>query len=300
MKKILCALLCILLVLNNSYVFAKNKQNDFVKNILKLSDGDKITFGTWINYSKYGKDRVEEPITWKVYKTGTSMKDSKSFNRYTLISDTVVKDDIPFAKVKNGMTESGSWNYAESNVRDWLVNTFYEKAFSSVEKEYMENIFSKKSGINYYVMDSNLNQERMKEAEELAEDKVCIPSFNHLTYLGCKIDADEKDKNHIYYDFGTNDGQWYIKRVGPTSLTTTGNYSYWVLNRGYTNYKDFKGNAVNHPRVFVNHQGLIAGLTDETYKYITNYSQDYAKFISPEYDKHGIRAVISVLIPTEE
>ena len=300
MRKIKFILICFILVICSSATFAKNTEDDFESSFSKLSIGDKITFGTWYNYRKYGKNRVKEPIVWKVISYGRTKKAYK----YTLISDAVVNNEISFAKVNNGVIEPGTWDYKNSNVRDWLLNVFYEEAFTSSEKEYMINLLTDARGIDGYIINSDLDDAIMEkdEDDDVTDDKVSIPTFDDVAALGCKVDTDDKGKKHIYYDFNTNDGLYYEYNATAqtTTLESSDHYSYWILNRGYTNYKNNKGNVINHPRAYVNGMGIIAGLRDETSKYITTDSYAYAARISPEYEKHGIRAVIRLYIPRKD
>ena len=60
MRKIKFILIFFILVICSSATIAKNTEDDFESSFSKLSIGDKITFGTWYNYRKYGKKGFQQ------------------------------------------------------------------------------------------------------------------------------------------------------------------------------------------------------------------------------------------------
>ena len=111
--------------------------------------GNKIFFGNY--YYERGK---KEPIEWEIL---------EEKNGYAMIVTRYIIDCKPFF--------SGSNNYAESSIRKWLNSTFYNEAFTSLEK----------ARIKMTNVDNGL-----ESAGLISCDYICKNTFDYIFLLSYK------------------------------------------------------------------------------------------------------------------
>ncbi|NCA92228.1 hypothetical protein EOM82_03125 [bacterium] len=102
---------------NDGLKYAKVVANPFESNY-KFNNGEAIISGK-IYYFRV------EPIKWKILKEGRG--------KVLLICDSIIINKA-YDGIKNGSLIGTSNNYMKCEIREWLNNTFYYKAFNAQER----------------------------------------------------------------------------------------------------------------------------------------------------------------------
>lgn len=121
-----------------------------------------------------------EPIKWRVLDPSTGLVmcataiDSQAYNNYFIYNSSV--SDSRYAYFGNESQTYYSSDYANSSIRQWLNNDFYNTAFSSEQKS---NILT--SALNndgYYTLTGTTGYETLDSAS--TNDKVFLLSYNEV------------------------------------------------------------------------------------------------------------------------
>lgn len=121
-----------------------------------------------------------EPIKWRVLNTATGMVmsetilDSQAYNNYLLYSGEKYYGDAYKTYYAN--------NYAESSIRKWLNNDFYNTAFSNYEKTMLKTVTISNFAYTdprilsdtYLIDSSDYNSVQ-------TEEKIYLPSYDDMT-----------------------------------------------------------------------------------------------------------------------
>ena len=178
-----------------------------------FSTGDRISRNTTYYFKV-------EPIRWRILTTN----DGKAF----ILCDSIIA---------NQRYDSSSNNYKNSDVRAWLNETFYETAFTDLQKQIIlttevDNGTSNSGGGFFPGMSENTN------------DKVFLLSYNELNNSAYGLTSNALRR------MLTSD---YARATGAYMSTNSSNYGagYWWLRTPYNRYSN--SNSVR----YVNYDGSI-------------------------------------------
>lgn len=177
----------------------------------KYEIGSTILFG---NYPQNRKASEKQPIKWRILK--------KEGNKALLISESLLDEHSYHNEIEDVTWET-------SDIRKWLNNEFYNRAFDKNEKEKINNTF---------VMEKN-NSLSENEGKNSTMDKVFLLSSNEAQDF---FSTDEERKTQATA---------YAKRRGVYVDSKSGYSGWWLRSQGNT-----KDNAANvRDEGYIDHEG---------------------------------------------
>lgn len=221
-KQFILLALCFILLFTNKEVIEGKSKFDGLDKITYDKNGDSvystIEFGTW-----RGK-----PVQWRILNV------NKKTGKALLLANEVLE-----VRPYHNKREVVTWE--TSNARTWLNTTFYEKAFTKVEKQAIAISTVKTKESIFYTTSGG----------KTTKDKVFLPSIQEVTnasygFLGCRmyddtpvLDFYDKLEDSMFYPWdkareraGSQDKkqkQWYLRTPGKDNVT-----SFIVKEGGWT------------------------------------------------------------------
>lgn len=176
-----------------------NKNNKELKKVCKnrselklytLKVGDKVTYG---KYKQKNKKSKAEKIEWYViYKE----------NGKLLLQSVKVLESKPINKKDAGNNFSGKWEY--STLRDWLNTSFYDSAFSDVEKSLI--VEDEKDMVSILASDDDFTFTKDKKQ---IEDGRAKPT-EYVKKKGLTVNKDGKSPVWTKTEFSKNSNKYYV------------------------------------------------------------------------------------------
>ena len=181
---------------------------------LYTREGNYIYFGSY----PQGENGEIEPIKWRIL--------SEENGEALLLSEYIL-DAHRFDKKSN--------NYKDSEIRKWLNNEFYNKAFNENEKQIIltTEVDNSERSTNPNRNANEFNKGKNKHACENTQDKVFLLSMQEAT--NPKYGFDESDNSHKSREkkptaYAIKQGAWYDDEEG---CETYGNGYWWLRSPLY-------------------------------------------------------------------
>ena len=190
-------------------------------------EGDYIYFGS---YPQGGNGEIE-PIKWRIL--------SEENGEALLLSEYIL-DAHRFDPSKN--------NYKNSEIRKWLNNDFYNKAFKEDEKQLIltTNVDNSERSINPNRNANEFYNGKNVFACENTQDKVFLLSMQEVTNTKYGFNADRTN----YDDVKQKKPTAYAKKQGVWTVSSNGTGDWWLRSPSCANYRnawdvDFVGYVSN-------------------------------------------------------
>ena len=245
-KKLLSVLLVIAMLIPTGSLMVNTSAEDTSYNV-----GDIIEFGSYpkdeITDSTYvgktttfnGKTYSVEPIEWRILK----VENGKAL----LIAEEII-DNRPYNSTSETVDGYHGNNYAHSDIRKWLINEFYNTAFSSAEKNFIVATTLDNSAAP---TDFNASGSYTEYSSESTTDKVFLLSKDEANTYASKYfgttGTDYAYANGMTLGAGAGSGKgvyWLLRTAGNNTFQI-----YYVHMRWgkYVTYFNWSGEGVLWP-----------------------------------------------------
>lgn len=169
-----------------------------------------------------------EPIEWQVLDPATGMViaknvlDSQPFNNYVLADGT----DANGYSYYWGDSEKTHYanDYAESSIREWLNNDFYNTAFSSMEQYKIKSTALDNHAKDFYIVNSTPCDSCSKYCSVTTNDKVYLLSYDDVINSSYGFESNPRKEDNLKIASLTD----YALCQGKSAL-----YSNWILRTPY-------------------------------------------------------------------
>ena len=201
-----------------------------------------------------------EPIMWRVLDPVTGMVmsesilDSQPYNNYVLSSGT---DKYGYTAYWGDSSKTYyANNYAESSLRQWLNNDFYNTAFSKAQQDIIKST----------TLDNSAYSESYSEYDSAStKDKIFLLSYNEVRNSNFGFNSSSSASDTARRAQGSDYAQSQGLYVYRSSGSTYNGNSYWLLRSpGYHSYSccsvNYGGNSGSNCNVGNTHFGVRPAL----------------------------------------